>query len=400
MGKDLNGKDIGRGFSQRPDGRYEARATVKGKKIDLYSMSLPELRKTFELEKARLLRDEVGVRPHLTLNSWYLEWFEKCKSSQLKSEISRNVYNRRTRNTYLKILGDKELSQITQINIQEATTQLAEEQNYTTRTIREALSAVRECFDVAVANRIIYTNPVCGILIRENKESAKTRRVLDHWEQELFLKETETSYYREPYRILLLTGMRIGEMSGLKWGDIDFGRKVIHVSRSMTTGYIEGRKILELSTPKTYNSYRDIPFFGDVASLFRSWRDKQDAYKKKLGNRWRSKGEFEDLVFTTTFGSPITRYNIIHDMNRVENNIRLKEANKAYEEGREPREFAHIHPHVFRHTFATRLFEKGVDPLVVQSIMGHANYSTTVSYTHILNNKTEEAVAKVGDLLA
>lgn len=399
MGKDLNGKDIGRGFSQRPDGRYEARATVKGKKIDLYSMSLPELKRTFAVEKAKLLRDEKGVRPNLTLKSWYDEWFEKCKSIQLKSDISRKVYYRRANNTYIKILGDKIVEEITQLDIQQATSQLSED-GYTPRTIREGLGAIRECFDVAVANRIVIANPVCGITIREGHESAKTRRVLDHWEQDLLLKETETSYYREPYRILLLTGMRIGEFSGLKWGDIDFNRKVIHISRSMMTGYVDGRKIMELTTPKTSNSYRDIPFFGDVATLFKDWRDKQNIYKKKLGSRWRSKDEFEDLVFTTTYGSPITRYNIIHDMKKVEQNIRLKEATRAYSEGREPREFGHIHPHVFRHTFATRLFEKGIDPIVVQSIMGHSNYSTTISYTHVLENKTEEAVTKAGDLLA
>ena len=399
MGKDLNGKDIGRGFSQRPDGRYEARATVKGKKIDLYSMSLPELKRTFAVEKAKLLRDEKGVRPNLTLKSWYDEWFEKCKSIQLKSDISRKVYYRRANNTYIKLLGDKMVEEITQLDIQQATSQLSDD-GYTPRTIREGLGAIRECFDVAVANRIVMANPVCGIIIREGHESAKTRRVLDHWEQDLLLKETETSYYREPYRILLLTGMRIGEFSGLKWGDIDFNRKVIHISRSMMTGYVDGRKIMELTTPKTSNSYRDIPFFGDVATLFKDWRDKQNIYKKKLGSRWRSKDEFEDLVFTTTYGSPITRYNIIHDMKKVEQNIRLKEVTRAYSEGREPREFGHIHPHVFRHTFATRLFEKGIDPIVVQSIMGHSNYSTTISYTHVLENKTEEAVTKAGDLLA
>ena len=399
MGKDLNGKDIGRGFSQRPDGRYEARATVRGKKIDLYSMSLPELKKTFAIEKAKLLRDEKGERPNLTLKSWYDEWFEKCKSIQLKSDISRKVYYRRANNTYMKILGDKIIQEITQLDIQQATSQLFEE-GYTPRTIREGLGAVRECFDVAVANRILFANPVCGIVIKEGCESAKTRRVLEHWEQDMLLKETESSYYREPYRILLLTGMRIGEFSGLKWSDIDFNRKVIHISRSMMTGYVDGKKIMELTTPKTSNSFRDIPFFGDIATLLRDWRDKQNIYKKKLGSRWRSKDEFEDLVFTTTYGSPITRYNIIHDMKKVEQNIRLKEATKAYTEGREPREFGHIHPHVFRHTFATRLFEKGIDPIVVQSIMGHSNYSTTISYTHVLENKTEEAVTKAGDLLA
>lgn len=399
MGKDLNGKELGRGLSQRPDRRYEARAVINGIKIDLYDMSLPNLKKAFEAEKARVLRDEKGVRPNLKFKDWYLEWFEKCKSPQLKSDVSRRAYDRKIRNTYVRILGDKKIDEITQINIQDATNELISDENYATRSVREAIGVLRECLDAAVANRIIVSNPANGVKVFDDNTESKERRVLEHWEQALLLEETENSYYKEPYRILLLTGMRIGEFSGLQWGDIDFSKKKIHISRSLSTAYFDGKKVMELTTPKTGNSYRDIPFFGDCERLLLDWRNKQNIYKAKLGKRWRADEELGDLVFTTTMGSPITRYNIVHDMKRVEANIRMKENTRAYIEGREPRYFEHIHPHCMRHTFATRCFEKGLDPLVIQSIMGHSNYSTTISYTHILQDKTDEAVKKAGDLL-
>lgn len=399
MGKDLNGKNLGRGFSQRPDGRYEARAVINGKKIDLYDMSISTLKRQFELEKAKVLRDEKGIRPNLTLKRWYEEWFEKCKAPQLKSDMSRKAYDRKCRNTYIKVIGAKKIEEISQLNVQNVTNQLRDEEEYNERTVKEGLGILRECLDAAVANKIIVSNPVFGINVSKDNDELRDRRVLEHWEQDLLLEETEHSYYREPYRILLLTGMRIGEFSGLQWNDIDFFKKKIHISRSMMTGYIDGRKVLQLTTPKTSNSYRDIPFFGNIEQLLRDWKKKQDYYKKKLGNRWRSDDALGDLVFTTTMGSPITRYNIVHDIKKVENNIRLKEETMAYMEGREPRKFDHLYPHAFRHTFATRCFEKGLDPLVVQSIMGHANYSTTISYTHVLTNKVEEAVEKAGDLL-
>lgn len=399
MGKDLNGKELGRGLSQRPDRRYEARAVINGVKIDLYDMSLPNLKKAFEAEKARVLRDEKGVRLNLKFKDWYLEWFEKCKSPQLKSDVSRRAYDRKIRNTYVRILGDKKIDEITQINIQDATNELISDENYATRSVREAIGVLRECLDAAVANRIIVSNPANGVKVFDDNTESKERRVLEHWEQALLLEETENSYYKEPYRILLLTGMRIGEFSGLQWGDIDFSKKKIHISRSLSTAYFDGKKVMELTTPKTCNSYRDIPFFGDCERLLLDWRNKQNIYKDKLGKRWRADEELGDLVFTTTMGSPITRYNIVHDMKRVEANIRMKENTRAYIEGREPRYFEHIHPHCMRHTFATRCFEKGLDPLVIQSIMGHSNYSTTISYTHILQDKTDEAVKKAGDLL-
>ena len=146
----------------------------------------------------------------------------------------------------------------------------------------------------------------------------------------------------------------------------------------MQTGYIDGKKIEELTTPKTSNSYRAIPFFDETEECFIKWKEKQDYYKKKLGDKWRAKPEFGNLVFTNTKGSPVTRYVIIHDLKKVVDNINSKEVGKAYRKNREPRVFEHLNPHAFRHTFATRCFEKGMEPLVVQSIMGHANYATTV----------------------
>ena len=397
MGKDLKGKDLGKGFSQRKDGRYEARATVNGVKIDIYDMNLAKLKKDFEQEKAKVLRDEKNVRPNVTLEEWYKEWFEKCKSPQLKSVVSRKTYDRKARNTYVSILGKKRMTDITQMNMQTATNELVQRE-YVERTIREALGVMRECFDIAIVNHIITTNPCTGIAIKDANTQTE-RRVMTHEEQDIFLNEVRGGYYYEPYCILLLTGMRIGEFSGLQWQDIDFVNKQIYIKRSMMTAYIDGKKIEELTTPKTSNSYRTIPFFGETEELLKSWKKKQDAVRKKMGDRWRANPEHGDLVFTSSVGSPVTRYVIVHDINKVVQNINLKEIYKASAEGRMPKTFEHLHPHAFRHTFATRCFEKGLDPLFIQSIMGHSNYSTTVSYTHVLDDVRAREVAKVGNFL-
>lgn len=395
MGKDLTGKNLGRGFSQRKDGRYEARATINGVKIDLYNMKLSELKKEFEEEKANVLRDEKNLRPNVTLASWYAEWFEKCKSPTLKSDSSKRSYDRKARNTIIKILGEKKVEDITQMNIQTAVNELAEKE-YAERTIREAIGVVRECLDVAILNKIIHANPCMNINVKA-KDTQTERRVMSHDEQDLFLNEVKGSYYYEVYAILLLTGLRIGEFSGLQWQDIDFAKKEIHIRRSMSTAYYDGKKVEKLTTPKTTTGFRTIPFFGETEELLKSWKKKQDVYRKKMGDRWRCKPEHGDLVFTSTVGSPVTRYVIVHDINKVVQNINLKEIYKASAEGRKPETFEHLHPHAFRHTFATRCFEKGLDPLFVQSIMGHANYSTTVSYTHVLDDTVLKNVNKAGN---
>lgn len=397
MGKDLKGKELGRGFSQRKDGRYEARAVINGIKIDMYDMKLSKLRKDFELEKAKVLRDEKNFRPNITFEDWYQEWFEKSKSPTLKSISSRKAYDRKIRNTFIKLLGKKKVQDISQINIQDATNDLVQD-GYSDRTIREAIGIVRECLDIAVVNHIISTNP-CQRITVKNTNTQQERRVLSVEEQQVFLEEVKHNYYYEAYCILLSTGMRIGEFSGLQWEDIDFQNKTISINRSMSTGYYDGVKVEEMTTPKTFNSYRIIPFFDETEQLLKSWKQKQDYYKQKLGKRWRCNPELGNIVFTNTMGSPITRYVLVHDINKVVQNINLKEVEKAYREERAPIPFEHLHPHAFRHTFATRCFEKGLDPLFVQSIMGHANYSTTVSYTHILNNIKQREIEKVGSFL-
>ena len=331
MGKDLNGKELGKCFSQRKDGRYEARAVINGVKIDIYDVSLAKLRKNFEVEKAKVLRDEKNFRQNITLGEWYSEWFEKSKAPQLKSDVSRKTYDRKARNTYVRILKEKRVSDISQLNIQTATNDLAEE-GYTDRSIKEALGIMRECLDIAIVNKIINFNPCISINVKDANVQ-RERRVMDQIEQKIFLEEVKDSYYYEAYMILLLTGMRIGEFSGLQWGDIDFQRKVINIRRSMQTAYQDGKKIEELTTPK------------------------------------------------------------------VVKNINMKEYSRAMRENRAPVEFKHLHPHAFRHTFATRCFEKNMDPVFIQSIMGHANYSTTLSYTHILDKIKQREVEKAGNFL-
>lgn len=397
MGKNLKGKELGKGFSQRKDGRYEARATINGVKIDIYDTNLAKLKKSFEQEKAKVLREEKNLRPNITLEEWYNEWFEKYKSLQLKSVVSRNSYDRKIRNTYISILGQKCMKDITQLNVQTATNELIQK-GYVEKSIRQAIGIMRECFDVAVVNSIVATNPCISIVIK-NANIQQDRRVLTHKEQDVFLNEVRDSYYYEVYCILLLTGMRIGELSGLQWQDVDFENKRIYIKRSMTTAYIDGEKIEELTTPKTAKSYRTIPFFGEAEKMLKNWKQKQDIVRKKMGNRWRGNPAHGDLVFTTTVGSAVTRYVLTNHINKVVQDINLKEIYKASVEGRAPEKFENLYPHAFRHTFATRCFEKKLESLFIQKIMGHSNYSTTVSYTHILDNIKEEEVKKAGNLL-
>ena len=203
----------------------------------------------------------------------------------------------------------------------------------------------------------------------------------------------QDSFYYELYYIMFNTGLRAGEVGALMWEDVDFTNKCIHVSKSLMCQYEDGNKILRVTTPKTVNSFRTIPFLGKVEEAFITQKKKQDELKRDLGGRWRS-AEFGNLVFTSTMGSPIIRHLLEKDINKVVktiNSIRLMEATRT---GSEYEEFERVHPHAIRHTFCSRCFECNMSPKVVQTIMGHAFYSTTMDiYTHVSQNKLESDIS-------
>ena len=79
MGKSLKGVELGRGISQRPDGRYHARAIVKGKRVELYNKDLKQLRKEFELAKIAALQKHAKIEHDITFSEYFDTWFDTHK---------------------------------------------------------------------------------------------------------------------------------------------------------------------------------------------------------------------------------------------------------------------------------------------------------------------------------
>ena len=199
------------------------------------------------------------------------------------------------------------------------------------------------------------------------------------------------------FYLMFLTGMRIGEVGGLMWKDVDFNGKCLRINRSLSCQYEYGKKMLRLLAPKTHNSYRKIPFFGEAEEMLLQQKAKTDSLKKVLGNRFRATGEYADLVFVTTMGSPVLRYHAEKEIKKVVKEINEQEAFESVQEQREPHYFEDMYPHAIRHTFCSRCFEAGMQPKVVQSIMGHQHYSTTIDiYTHVSESKYQEEIGKFG----
>lgn len=400
MGKDLKGKELGRGLSQRPDGRYMGRAQVEGKPIVLYGWKVKELKKELvravdDLKRSNLLPEEDGTG--ITLSEWFEEWYSKYKAPTLKDGGS-PAYKRKFLNYYGVRIGSKYLADIRQLHVQTAIADMVES-GRSSKSIREATGILQNCIEAAIANGLMRINPVVGTIVPKCEKVE--RRVLTVEEQRIFLDylAQNKSWYEELYKFMLLTGLRIGEVGGLQWEDIDFSNRFIYVKRTLSYQYEDGKKTMRLTSPKTENSVRKVPFFGETQKILEQQFEKVKRRKKDLGDRWRKPEEMGNLVFLTSMGSPIGRYNIESDMRYITQQINDIFRTEVLYSGGIPKNFEKIHPHALRHTFATRCFEKGMTPRTVQEIMGHANYNTTVSYTHVLDDIKLKEAERLGDFL-
>ena len=400
MGKDLKGKELGRGLSQRPDGRYMGRAQIEGHSITLYDRKLKDLKAKLavavdEAKRSNLLPGVDGKS--VTLSEWFEEWFVKYKAPMLKDGGSPS-YKRKFLNYYGTRIGLKPLADIRQIHVQTAIADMLKE-GRTSRSVREATGILQSCVEAAIANGLMFLNPVLGVMIPKCEKVE--RRVLTVEEQEIFLgylKATK-SWYEEMYKLMLLTGMRIGEVGGLQWGDIDFTNRFISIKRSLSYQYEDGVKTIFFTSPKTENSVRKIPFFGETKDILMRQFEKQKAKRADMGKKWKQPKDMDDLIFTTSLGTPIGRYTIENDMRNITKQINETLRIEAEYSGTIPKKFERVHPHALRHTFATRCFEKGMTPRTVQEIMGHSNYNTTVSYTHVLDDIKLKEAERLGDFL-
>lgn len=212
MGKDLKGKELGRGLTQRPDGRYMARAQVAGKSVLLYGWKLRTLKKEFAeaVEEARKGSIWLGYETDtLTLNEWFEEWYEKYKAPTLKNGGSAQ-YRRKFVNYYGVRIGSKNLKDIRQLHVQTAIADMLEA-GRSSKSVREATGILQNCIEAAMANGLTSINPTVGVVIP--KCDKVERRVLTVEEQEIFIEHLERtkSWYEEMYKLMLLTGMRIGD---------------------------------------------------------------------------------------------------------------------------------------------------------------------------------------------
>ena len=198
-------------------------------------------------------------------------------------------------------------------------------------------------------------------------------------EEELFLKEAEKSFYYNLFVVALDTGLRIGELMALTWSDVDLKKRVLHVRHTLCYFRKDGKYTFELHDTKTMNGRRDIPLTQRAYEALRRQRVKKLQVELK---GLKAPEGYENLVFVTKNNRPTQQFIVEEGILAC-----VKRIQKEYPE------FEKFSPHCFRHTFATRAIENGMQPKTLQKVLGHGSLQMTMDlYCHVTDNTIFDAM--------
>jgi integrase len=213
-------------------------------------------------------------------------------------------------------------------------------------------------------------------LVRENvaaatdppKPQAAEIRPLDAQQAKRLLETARGDDLEALFIIAVTAGLRIGELSGLRWADVDLERKTLRVTRILSRAKSDPR----FTTPKSGNG-RNIRLAARAVDALRRHRAAQSAARLRAGALWHD----GDLVFASDTGTPLTR-----------DTVDRRHFEPLLERAGLPRS---TRLHDLRHTCATLLLSRGVHPKLVQELLGHATVAMTLDrYSHVLPSMSDQ----------
>ncbi len=317
----------------------------------------------------------------ITIGEYAYLWLFKFKYNQLKPtaflryECTIRLYIKNSQISNIK------LKDLRAIDLQNYYNILSKKENITPNIIHNTNKLLKAMLAQAVKEGYILRN-YCDLVNLPKLNKATKINYFTREEQEKFLIACEDHRFKVLFYFALYTGMRMGEILGLTWDNIDLKNNIIHVKQSlMHTNIIEengdkSRKIL-LQAPKTPTSIRDIPIPLKLSQLLKEHRKIYNKNKIAFTGSINTK---ENFVFVTSNFTPIHHSNLRKEFISVLNKAKISK----------------IKFHGLRHTYATRLFEENVPIKTVQALLGHSNINTTMNiYTHVTDNMKSNAIEKL-----
>jgi len=385
MGKDLFGRELGPGFGQRKDGQYYARFENRfGTRQTLYSTDLQELRDRYNTAVYENKKKMNVVNDGTTLDEFFEIWIKEYKYKVIR-ENTKQGYKSVYRKHISPDLGKRTLMEITSLMVRAVLNNL-DKQGYGFETRNRVRIMLFDMFEKAIMDSFMSRNPVKGIkLVRDEQ---KDIRVLTREEQIEFFECAAGTFYYNLFVTAVETGLRPGELYALTPEDIDFDKKEIRVNKTLVYQRFEEDqgKQYHLGPPKTKSSNRTVPITKRCeAALHRQMLQREVLLNKPCTKPIKG---FENILFLSSLGTPLNTTTYSDAIGRIVDTINMM---------KDPLEqMEKFSGHCFRHTFATRCFEAGVQPKTVQAYLGHASLQMTMDlYTHVTEDYKKEEIEKL-----
>ena len=313
-------------------------------------------------------------------------WAYICLNNYCIASIQGNtyIYYERFIRMHFGELGDMPIGRITNLMVQNHITKLSRlvdenglSENYLTR-LRTFMHMV---FEYAVQNNLITHNPANGVRIP--KTGIFENRAITKEEADRLIQAVRNSDCLVMFSVILclFTGLRRGEILGLKWCDVDFERRSISVNKQLVREYkinIGGESKMHYDTkqPKTKNAKRTIHMIEPLAKEF-------EEYKEKL-LQWKAENGFvhseDDFVFPS----------------KINTGLGSKTFYRHYQKILKAADITDINFHTLRHTFATRCLESGMDLLTISKTLGHSSVKITGDvYLHMTQPHQKECLDRL-----
>ncbi len=384
MGKSLKGKECGTGICQRKDGLYSARFVNKqGKRIVKCFSTLPEAKNWLEDAKYADKHDNLYVPPDMTVDTWFEYWIENIVGD-LAPNTRRNYRERYKRNIQ-PVVGGMRLVDVKPMHCKMVLNRM--DTDYAGSTIRQTYIAMGTMFRSTVMNDLIAKHPMDGVRYTKPVRAVDDIKFLTVEEQQKFLEAAKRSHNYAQYALLLETGLRTGELVGLTWDAIDWKKRTLTVNKTLE--YRHSHQFWRAGPPKTQQSYRTIPLTNRAYEILQEvWasvgsRKASDTLSQTLEYMDRHTGEkanlvMSDLVFINwRTGEPAKNSSYDTHLYKLCDEAGIK----------------HFCMHALRHTYATRAIEAGMQPKVLQKLLGHASIKTTMDrYVHVTDDSMAKAV--------
>lgn len=378
--KDNKRRVLKEGEYQRSSGTYEFKWRDKrGNRHSISAITLEELREK-ELDVLRDVLDGVKVdKNNLTVNDMYNSWI------QLKRGLKENTFSNYKYMYKMFVepdFGKNRITDLKRSDVRGFYNFLAEEKHIQINTIDSIHTVLHQVLEIAVEDDYLRYNPSDNAL-KELKKAVnfevEKRRALTVSEQEIFeaFLRKKGQYHRwyPVFTVMLWTGMRVGEITGLRWCDIDLEEGSINVNHTLVyfDKRAEERCTFAINTTKTKAGERSIPMLPKVKEAFLMEKE----YQRECGVKSESVVDgYRDFIFVNRFGNVQHQGTLNKALRRIirDCNFEILDKNKQNDVIILPK----FSNHSLRHTFTTRMCEAGVNIKAMQEILGHADAETTM----------------------